>query len=446
MMFRPGSLIARLSWRLILLQFLTLTLMVIFASTPEPEQRGLIELDEDVPHEIARHLVLEGDRLTIRNREELIARVADFPDFWVLVTDQAGRRLEYGPVPDDVRAMFTGLQRLVEAKIYWDNSSAHRAVIAQRLTSPAGTVTVATGGGPTLPFVISRLQEINPFFLALLAALTTVSALIIPYLVRRDLSGVARVVDEAARIDIDKPGTRLTEANVPPELQAMVGAINAALTRLDEGLEKRQRFLATAAHELRTPIAILTMRIETLPPGPERAKILMDVARLASLSEQLLDLQRLEENSARFRKLELNRLAAEAVADLAPLALGVGATLAFDASAEPVEISGDAQSIQSVVTNLVQNAISHGGQGVEISIEVRSPAQLRVSDNGPGIPPADRQRIFDPFFRRSGVAGSGLGLHLVQQIVALHGGEIVATDAQGGGAEFTVSFPPARPA
>ncbi|HEY0275861.1 MAG TPA: histidine kinase dimerization/phospho-acceptor domain-containing protein [Paenirhodobacter sp.] len=115
-------------------------------------------------------------------------------------------------------------------------------------------------------------------------------------------------------------GTRLTEANVPPELQGMVGAVNAALTRLDEGMERRRRFLATAAHELRTPIAILTMRIELLPQGAERGQLMLDVARLSSLADQLLDLERLDGGSVRLVPVDLRQLARAALTDIAPLA------------------------------------------------------------------------------------------------------------------------------
>src|SRR5690606_27501130 len=98
---------------------------------------------------------------------------------------------------------------------------------------------------------------------------------------------------------------------VPSELHPLVRAMNSALQRLDDGMERRQRFLADAAHELRTPIAILQTRIELLAAGPERTRLLLDVARLANLANQLLDLQRLEEGRPNFEDLDLVEVAAQ---------------------------------------------------------------------------------------------------------------------------------------
>lgn len=446
MRLRSGSLIARLSWRLILLQFFALTLVVLIASIPEEDQRGLHQLDEDVLFAIAANIAVEDDQLVIRDAARLAPRVANYPDFWLLIGDAEGRQLRHGPVPDRVLAMFGDVAAVTHAKIYRDGTEPDAGLIARRLDTPAGKVTIMTGGGPTLYPIISRLQEVNPYYLLLLIVLTVVSALSIPWLLRRDLSGVARVAEEAAGIDIDQPGTRLTEANVPPELQGMVGAVNAALTRLDEGLERRKRFLTTAAHELRTPIAILTMRIELLPPGAARRQLMLDVARLSSLADQLLDLERLDGGMVRLAPANLCLLAKEAVTDIAPLAVASQAELSFEEPADPVVILADNQSILRVVTNLVQNAIAHGGPGVSVTVEVAAPAELRVRDNGPGIAAADRAQIFEPFFRRSGAPGAGLGLHLVQEIVMRHGGTIQVTEAPGGGAEFIARFPlvPAR--
>lgn len=438
---RQGSLISRLSRRLILLQLLALTLVVAIVAIPEPDRRGIHELDDDVFGVIAANLVADGDRLFVPERPDLLARIADQPDFWFIVGDASGRKGEFGPVPAQVRAFFANPGDLVEVEIYAD--TARSSIIGARLDSTVGPVTILTGGGPTLSPVIGRLKEINPYYLTVLAVITMVLALGIPWLLRRDLAGVSRVADEAARIDIDQPGTRLTEANVPPELQAMVAAMNAALSRLDEGMERRKRFLATAAHELRTPVAILMMRIELLPPGPERRQLMLDVAQLSALANQLLDLERLDSDKAPQHRVDLRDLVREAVTDIAPLAVSAQADLSFDAPDQPVTIMADPQSIQRAVTNLVQNAIAHGGTGVSVRVEVLRPAMIRVSDSGPGIAMADRDQIFEPFFRRSKAQGSGLGLHLVQEIVSRHGGSISVGEAPGGGAEFLLRFPPA---
>lgn len=442
-----GSLFLRLSWRLILLQIAALTLVVIVASIPEAERRGVKELDDDVLIAIAQNLVIRDDRLVlpdmarVRAAEEDDDEVWDYPDFWFIAADSKGRQLEYGPVPAAMRPLFSDAGKVLHAEFYRTGNGPADGVVARQLRGPAGNFTIVSGGGPVLDPVLVRLQRIDPLNLVLLIILMIALALTIPWLLRRDLAGVERVANETSRIDIDQPGTRLTVANVPSELQGMVGAMNAALTRLDEGLERRKRFLATAAHELRTPVAILSLRIETLPSDPLRRQLMLDVARLASLADQLLDLERLDSDGARFQRVDLGTLVAEAVADIAPLAVATGADLAFDGADQPIEIMSDPQAILRVVTNLVQNAIAHGGPGVAITVEVVRPAEIRVRDNGPGIPAGDLSQLFEPFFRRTGSNGSGLGLNLVQEIVLRHGGTIHATDAPGGGAEFVVRLP-----
>jgi signal transduction histidine kinase len=104
---------------------------------------------------------------------------------------------------------------------------------------------------------------------------------------------LGEIAAEADKIDVDMRGVRLTSAHVPDELHSLVRAVNSALQRPDDGIERRQRFLADAAHELRTPVATLQTRIEALPEGDQRSRLMLDVARLGNLADQLLDLQRL---------------------------------------------------------------------------------------------------------------------------------------------------------
>ncbi|MCW5714067.1 MAG: HAMP domain-containing histidine kinase [Bauldia sp.] len=440
MRFWSGSLVARLLRRLILLQVVALVLVVIVASIPERGRSDVAQLDDEVLDRIATVLARDGDRLVFRGAAELDAIAVGHPGFWVLARDGEGRMAEFGPIPELVRLVLAGDP--LQAEVYGADGG---SLIARQMESAAGPVALATGGGPTLEPVAGQLRRIEPLSLLGLAALTTLLALAIAWLLRRDLSGISRMAKEAALIDVDRPSARLTEADIPRELHVMAHAMNAALARLEEGQTRRKRFLATAAHELRTPVSILSLRIESLPPGPERSRLLLDVARLGSLADQLLDLERLDGETLPFARLNLSTTVGAAVADIAPLAVAAGAGLSFEAPEGPVEIMGDGPSIRRVATNLVQNALAHGGEGVAIAVEIALPAELRVRDDGPGIAASDREQIFEPFVRRSGVAGSGLGLHLVREIVTRHGGSIEAGEAPGGGAEFIVRFPPAAP-
>lgn len=437
------SLVGRLSRRLIALQLLAVTLVAIFALIPSRmDQRGELQLDDEILGQIARNLADEGGVLSYHRDRALSAIIAEHPEFWFFVIDETSREVQHGPVPDRVRKLLDDFASSVRAEIRWKSTSPAINFIAERMASPIGTVVIASGGGPLHYPVADRFRTVYKYYLSLLALLTATAVLVIPWVLRKEFRGLARVAEEAQRIDIDQPGTRLSENDVPVEMQGMVQAVNAALSRLDEGIEQRRRFLAAAAHELRTPVAILSMRIEILPPGPERNRLMLDVARLASLADQLLDLERMESAQIRLVAVDLVDLVEQAAMDIAPLAVAYGAEISLEAPSDPVMVSADRQAMARVVTNLVQNAIAHGGAGTVIQLEVALPGELRVRDDGPGIAPADRARVFEPFIRQSSEStGAGLGLNLVKQIVTRHGGTVHATQSSLGGAEFIVRLP-----
>ena len=237
-----------------------------------------------------------------------------------------------------------------------------------------------------------------------------------PIVVRRTLAGLGHVAAQAEKIDIDGRSARLPLEAVPSEIVPLVSAVNDALRRLDEGYERHQRFLVDAAHELRTPIAILQTRLESLSLGPGAARVLEDVARLATLADQLLDLQRVNQGGDRFSYVDIVAIGKEVAADLAPLAIAAGYEISFESASEHVGVRGDRGSLERALTNLIQNAIQHGGRKGIITVRVDQPAMISVTDDGPGIPPADRERVFEPFYRLHGRSpGAGLGLNLVQE-------------------------------
>jgi signal transduction histidine kinase len=261
--------------------------------------------------------------------------------------------------------------------------------------------------------------------------------------VRRTLAGLGRAVSLAETIDVDRRGARLPLEQVPAEVVPLVAAVNAALGRLDEGYERHKRFLLDAAHELRTPIAILRTRLESLSPAPGMSRLIEDVARLSTLAEQLLDLQRLNQQTVALVPVDLVQIAQRVAADLAPLAIAAGYDIAFESEVERAEMRGDPASLERALANLVQNAIQHGGRSGSIILRVDRPATISVTDEGPGVPAADRGRVFEPFHRlHSRDRGVGLGLNLVQEIVRLHDARITVLDGPNGGACFRITFQP----
>lgn len=285
-----------------------------------------------------------------------------------------------------------------------------------------------------LTFGTVILPSLVPMIIATLVAT--------PIVVRAALAGLGGVVAHAERIDVDQPGARLPVSDVPAEVGPLVTAVNDALGRLDEGYARQQRFLAAAAHELRTPIAILHTRIQSLPSSDEQTRLLQDVARLSTLADQLLDLQRLGRETRPADRVDLVELGRRVAADLAPLAIAAGYEIAFDGADAPVFVTGDRPSLERALMNLVQNAIEHSGRHGTITVRAGSAGILEVTDEGAGIPLAERERIFEPFARlHPRDRGAGLGLHLVREVVRLHHGDVSVGDAPDGGALFRITLP-----
>jgi signal transduction histidine kinase len=439
------SLRVRLTWRMVAMQALVLMAFSSVAAIPIYEiGRSEQSLDDDIIEHIAEAIHRdEAGGLELVMDEDVTKGIARFPFFWFYAVDIDGNAVQLGPIPETVDDLLEDLPRLNSADIAdIGPPEAPAAIMRRRDDSDAGRLWIITGGGPELRFKVVFETFGNPLFIALLCIFTVVSFLVIPWIVTRQLRGVGEVAAEADRIDVAERGIRLSSAHVPEELHSLVGAVNAALQRLDDGMERRQRFLADAAHELRTPIAILQTRIELLPEGPERSRLMLDVARLANLANQLLDLERLDADLSVFEPLNLVDLAAQVTADIAPLAIAAGDEIIFDSEADKVMVRGEAASLSRALINLIQNAVVHGGKNATISVEVGREGILRVADSGPGIAEEHRQSIFEPFNRIVPLdQGAGLGLSLVQDIVRRHNGKVRVGDSPEGGALFEILLP-----
>lgn len=260
----------------------------------------------------------------------------------------------------------------------------------------------------------------------------------------------------------------LDAAALPVETQPLVNAVNQYVARLQRMVEGRKRFFADAAHQLKTPLAIIQAESELALRERELAGAQAHLARLngsvrqaAKEVEQLLSLSRLEPDSGYAPTLHRLRLAtlAQAVAlDWAPLARRDGVDLGFegddgdggdDAGAAPDEIDGQPELLQELLGNLIDNAVRYAGAGAGagamVTVRVRG-TRLQVEDNGPGIAPQDRETVFQRFYRgeaSASRAGSGLGLSIVREIARLHGAAIVLGNTPGGGLTVSLHFPSA---
>jgi two-component system OmpR family sensor kinase/two-component system sensor histidine kinase QseC len=246
---------------------------------------------------------------------------------------------------------------------------------------------------------------------------------------------------------------------LPDELAPLVRALNGLLQRLAQTLDVQRAFVADAAHELRSPLTALKLQLDLLHRAPDAAardtatRALGDgITRAAWLVEQLLALARNEPGAPGlpFAPVDLVEIARRALADTVPQALARGTEMELQADL-PVPLQGDAASLLVLVRNLVDNAVRHAPPGAAVQVHVGSTpqgAELVVDDAGAGIPPAERERVFDRFYRRNPAAseGSGLGLAIVRTVATRHGATVALGDAPLGGLRVTVRFPNSPPA
>jgi two-component system OmpR family sensor kinase/two-component system sensor histidine kinase QseC len=273
------------------------------------------------------------------------------------------------------------------------------------------------------------------------------------WLVGFTLAPLQRVV-AAARARDEHSLEPLPAAGLPAEIQPLVLAFNLLLARLAAAFDAQRAFVADAAHELRTPLTALKLQVGVLrdasegaPRDAALARLRAGVDRAARLVDQMLTLARAEPGHALpVAEVDLAAVARDAMADAASLATERHATIELDAPA-PCVLRGDAQALRSLVRNLIDNAIVHGGGAPpQVRVSVASTADavvLRVDDAGRGIAAADRERVFDRFHRPEGShgEGSGLGLAIVRAIAAQHGGQVALADSPLGGLRVQVRLP-----
>ena len=448
----PRSLRWHLVRRLVVLQATMLALFVLFVVAALWGGGFLISLEsEDDTIDALRGAVVResNGEIAVHDTPALAKLRAEAPNFWFMIRDREGHSVSQGRVPREYAEIGAALDGIGQARLGWNIDDGPRPTARLKwIDTPAGNVQILTGPGGAVSWRRVALATSTLFLgvvLPVVLLMTLATLIVTPIVVRRTLAGLDRVAAQAEKIDIDGRGTRLPLESVPLEIVPLVSAVNDALRRLDEGYERHKRFLVDAAHELRTPIAILQTRLEAVSLGPDQARVLEDVARLSTLADQLLDLQRVNQPADRLSDVDIVAIGRKVTADLAPLAIAADYELSFETATENIYVRGDQGSLERALTNLIQNAIQHGGRRGLIAVRVDRPATISVTDDGPGIPSPQRERVFEPFYRLDGrTRGAGLGLNLVREIVGRHDGEVVILEGAAGGACVEMMFKPAR--
>ncbi len=260
------------------------------------------------------------------------------------------------------------------------------------------------------------------------------------FVVRRALNFLGRAARQAEAIDPAYPTQRLELDDIPSEAGAFAVAINRLLERVAELIRSKQIFMASAAHQLRTPLAAMLLELDKIED--ERAReIEKDVTNLSETVDRLLTLVRLEAmESPDFVDFNIGAVAEDAVRGLRAWAQAQHHHIQI-LSREPGNLFGDPVAVREALVNLVENAVKHTPAGTAIRVTAGPGRSATVEDGGPGLLPGRSEDLFRPFRRRNGSAGGvGLGLAIVRQAVELHGGSVEIRTSPLGGAMFCVQF------
>jgi signal transduction histidine kinase len=329
------------------------------------------------------------------------------------------------------------LEKTAEAPLAEWAPAASYAVAGQQVTTPQGATMLyarvpLTGAEQALQTLNSVLLPGVPALLILVAAMTWFS-------LGRALAPVAAIRAKLAHITARDLHERVPIPRSRDEIAALATTVNDTLDRLEASVGTHKTFVADAAHELRSPIATLRARLELAEPSELTAEALTDVARLQSLAADLLLLARLDAGEPpRTTDVDLGQVAVEEA-----LRIGRPPELDLDLDIEPdVVVRGARGHLDRLVTNLVDNALRHASTRVLVRVRTDGDrAVLQVHDDGPGIPPEQREAVFDRFTRLDeararDAGGAGLGLSIARDIALLHGGTLTAEDAG-----FIATFP-----
>ena len=290
-----------------------------------------------------------------------------------------------------------------------------------------------------------------------IALMAPVLMLVVWWVVSGSLAPVARVQRQLASRKADDL-SEVSDADLPDEVRPLVQELNLLFKRVGSAFEAQQNFVADAAHELRTPLAALKLQILSLARADCNeardvaiGRLSAGVERASRLVEQLLVLARTEAADARLEPVNLTELAKRSVGDMAGAAQARDIDLGLE-QADEATVQGQGDALLILLRNLVDNAVKYTPAGGTVDVSVLAPApgaqggaRLVVEDSGPGIPPEERERVFNRFYRVPGseAQGSGLGLAIIRAIAERHGARL-ALDASGrlGGLKVTVEFAP----
>jgi signal transduction histidine kinase len=330
----------------------------------------------------------------------------------------------FGVVTFDGRDFFVGA---------WQREIQGRPFVLQLARSDRFELLAREAVTPAITDTVVLLGALSALIFALAGALAV-----------RSVLRPIRAAEAAARsVGGRNLAARLPEDGMPAEIRPLVHAFNGVLQRLEQSFQEQERFIANAAHELKTPLALARARVEAgLDDERDRARLLQDLDTMGRQVQQLLQLAQVADPQAMrlgpVRPLDVAR----AVLDhLAFKAQRADITLHLQEPEVEVQVEADAGALFVLLKNLVENALDFSPPGSDVRVRLDD-AGVAVEDHGPGVPPEYRAQVFERFWRAPGQTrtGSGIGLALVREIVVAHGWSVECGAAPGGGASFRVRW------
>lgn len=453
MMLRLRSLQARLAVRLGAVMVIATALVVgvvLYEGSQAADELGNEQLLGRA-NELARHVSRDPAGMPVLDLPPDLRRLYQVPparaDLF-LVQDAKGQTIAAFPPDFGTTAgelpLPGGAPRYFRLEQFGPNEADYYG-LRIRLDSAAGPLFVA----------VAHASDADALAAALLRAFVRQTAWIIPlfaaatltiavWSIRQSLKPIRAVSARAADISPAATAVRLPNGDLPTEIRPLVNAVNQALDRLEEGFAVQRQFTANAAHELRTPLAILTAGLDNLDDSSGLGKLRLDAARMNRLVDQLLRVARLDAVPLDVRQtIDLGATVAGVIEYLAPWAITQGRSLGFEWPTNIVRVRGDADALADAVKNLIENAVYHTPVGTEVVVSVSPDGTISVTDRGPGVALKDRRHVFNRFWRGPGERGpgAGLGLAIVAEVARAHNATIQISDVPEGGARFALRLP-----
>jgi len=444
---RRASLTRTLTLRLVVVAVIAAIaqmVAILIYYTSKDEKTGILIALHEAEQVAARvHEAADG-ALSVDPNPAFERHYAEYPsDYAIEVVDSTGRAV-YA-----LNAGFlSGLQIDLDAqpdlwtKVEFRGSERFRVTVKRfDLRTTSFWVTFAIRHDPADLYASQMIDEMLDHVVEPMVPLFALMLLVAFVVIRGSLRPLTRAAAAAAKLDPRDHQMRLPADALPTEVAELVGAVNQSLARLQETFESQRQFLATAAHELRTPLAVLTLELDRLS-GPTLPALRADVEHMTRLVNQLLLVARLDALPApAWDEVDLAATAKTVIARIAPLAIPERKALELVDGGDG-RCRGDADMIADALRNAVENAIRHAPADSVIQITVGPGPRLVVEDAGPGIPAAERLRAQQRLWvspKRSG-EGAGLGLFIIGKVIAAHNGTLHIARSKLGGASVEMRF------